>query len=154
MFQRKQTLFLSISVVLNLVFILFPFAQFTTPDGLISYTALGLEMAPDTFSDFPNDRGVLYLSLFGVIFGLIAILLYKKHSFQMRLCMYALTSNLLLIGFAGYFIYMLNGVEDIQWIPMKSFPFIFPFLNLFLLVAAFNGVRKDKALLDSYNRVR
>jgi hypothetical protein len=154
MFQRKQTLFLLFAVSLNILFSVLPFATFNSPDGLVSFSSFGVKEAPDSFIISDSGRGVLYLSMFGVIFGLLAVFLFKKYALQTRLCLYALTSNLLLFVFSSFFIYTINKVEDLYWIPIQSYPLILPLVNLFLLAAAFRGIRKDKELLESYSRIR
>ncbi len=152
MIQRKQTLFLLIALVLNIVCLCLPIGRLVSDmmgaDGLM--TNLWLQMVDGT-----RRFTVWYLFvvlLLSCPLTLWAIFSYKNRPFQSLLCMLGMLCMMLwYVLYLGVKFLHMAGVEaDLQ----PSFAACLPFVSLIFYYLARRGVQADEKLVRSMDRIR
>ncbi len=90
--------------------------------------------------------------LFVIVLAIWSILSFRKRNFQIILNVINIITNILLIGFLGYFSLIISG--GLQSLPEKGIEFLFPLLNVFALFIANKYIKKDEKLVKSVDRFR
>lgn len=149
MLQRKQTLFLLLSVILYSITYYFPYGQYGS-NLLLSYRAV--DSNNTMISGISTYYFAIPLSIAATI-TLISIFLYGNRQRQMG------TVRLTFIFFAVSFVllslYMMkaqNAFPDESIKPGISF--FLPFGSFFLNMFALRAIRKDDQLVKSVDRIR
>ncbi len=152
MIQRKQTLFLIIALVLDIVCLCLPIGRlhFQGMEADALMTNLWIQMA-----DGSRQFTVWYLFVLLLLacpVTLWAIFSYKNRLFQMRLCL--LCMLLTALWYAGFcavkFILAPEMAADVQ----PAVAFVLPFVSLVFYYLARRGVKADEALVRSMDRIR
>ena len=154
MWQRIQTLYLAIVVILSIVQIFIPVAGITDLDTTVVYAYKGCHLVDAVTGSVALNA--YFLPLLPIIIAIIAfvtILIYRKRILQMRLCV---INMILAIGYYGYLYYHLFVAREnftnaaIYW----SMPSSFQLINFILLILAFRNIAKDEALVRAADRMR
>lgn len=147
MIQRKQTLWLIIAALLSVsLFFL----------NMISVTYLQNNEAMDKGIKLLEYNYILSILGFAlVVLPLAAIFFYKNHKKQMNFVWLSIVLN---IGFVAFHlmyidIYMKSYKAAVQSHAYGIGSFM-PVLSIVFLFMAIGGIRKDKKLLKSYDRLR
>ncbi|MGD2034439.1 MAG: DUF4293 domain-containing protein [Bacteroidales bacterium] len=154
MIQRIQSLFLLVAFVLSVIFAVHPISTMMLNEKIVAeYLTYGLFSAEEPVRMMYNTFPVIILAVVTALLSLITILIFKKRTLQMRLCVYNILLTLgLVISMAVY--YFLIKKNFIVLSHAFSYTAIIPFLNIILIFQAFRGIRRDDLLLKSYNRLR
>lgn len=156
MFQRIQTLFLAITLLGMGVMLFLPYASLTDGEGayLIFHPFKVVTEPIDNNPFLGADASRIPAMILGI--GMLAcgvsLASFKKRKLQERLVFYVFTSNILYLV-AG-FIVMVNTAPGVKANWLGAFGWWPALLHLVLLVFAVRGIRKDEALMKSYDRLR
>ena len=156
MIQRIQTLYLLIIAALMMATLFMPLATVQFDNLLCNFDASGLntKATPATPSGLIYPAwGLMALSAAIVIIAFITIFLYKKRILQIRLCIY---NAFLLIGFYGYFAYLLFqlSASDAYHFGNVHIALSFPLISLIFDYLAIRKIGSDEVLVRSLNRLR
>lgn len=153
MIQRIQTVFLLVSAILTALIFFMPLANLITGDGnIFSFNALGVNATLNSVEIKISALPVAILSIMITIINLVAIFLFKKRTFQMRLCVYGM---LLLVGLGiTAWFYIGVAVEQLQATVRYLVPVIFLPVSLILDFMAYKKISKDDKLVKSLDRIR
>jgi hypothetical protein len=165
MIQRKQTLYLLMIFIINLVLILF---NINVTKGLLRVTDIDTDKAyfyelgivktvvkTEPINEFTNGS-LLYSVIAVSLISLIAIFLFKKLPLQMRLVAFNFLFILLLWFNMIYQIYKLNRTSSIELVSsdLNYVTLFIPTILLLFNLLAFKGIKKDIELLASVDRLR
>ena len=155
MIQRKQTVYLSLTILLSLLFLTGSNLNFTDKSGSVMRVAFGGLLRNSGGEGFELIGRYLPLSVLMTlipVISLITIMLYKNRKIQMRL---ALSVIILVAGLTivlCYYSWSVITEYGADIIP--GFKMVLPLLMLVFAVLAYRGIRKDDALVKSYDRLR
>ena len=156
MFQRIQTLFLAITLLGMAVMLFLPYASLTDGAGAyLCFYPFKVEMEPADINAFigaETSRIPAMILGIGMAACVGALASFKKRKLQERLVFYVFTSNILYLV-AG-FIVMIQTAPGVQGHWIGAWGGLPAILHLILLVYAVRGIRKDEALMKSYDRLR
>ncbi len=157
MIQRKQTIYLILSLLAFILLFVFPFANFQLGTEVTCNISILKIQNMEYFTKLNYMFVImqvlvtLFLSLTGV-----AIFMYKKRPLQIRLCAFAFITNILMIG--AMFLTG-NRIETemklAENMPVNYLlPAYIPLFTLLLIVMAQRAIRKDEVMVQSLNRLR
>jgi hypothetical protein len=165
MIQRKQTLYLLLVLVINLVLILF---NVNVTKGLLRVTDIDSDKAyfyelgivkttvkTEPINEFTNGS-LMYSVIAVALISFIAIFLFKKLPLQMRLVAFNFLFILLVWFNMIYQIYKLNRTSSIELVSsdLNYVTLFIPAILLLFNLLAFKGIKKDIELLASVDRLR
>jgi hypothetical protein len=134
-----------------------PFASFTLGTELTCYISIFAIQNLEGFTKLNYMFVIMQIlvTLFMSLTG-VAIFMYKKRSLQVRLCAFALLTNIFVI--VALFLTTTLFTNVLQ-LPKENpinylFPTYIPIVTLLLIGAATRSIRKDEALARSLNRLR
>lgn len=160
MLLRIQTVFLTLTVILTVVFIKLPYSGMNLDDGaLIMLTFTGLRDANNPALLYNPTIALTALVVLTGLLSLITIFLYNNRKLQLRLCV---LNILLTIGFLlalpVYYFAFKSGMglapDVVVLHPQLRWPLIIPFINIVLIFQAFRAIRRDDLLIKSMDRLR
>ena len=148
MIQRKQTLFLLVSIVLTVVCMSLQTATLVGNDGIVFAKVYNLWLSDGqghhSFKAFPLF-GMLLLS---AVLSSVTIFMYMKRMVQAKMCLL----NILLLVFWYLFLAVLpqyvGGNILLEW------PVILPAISIILTFMARKGIIADEKLVRSTERIR
>ena len=155
MIQRIQSLYLSLTIILTLIFLKGSFLTFIDKSGsVIKVTLKGL-MKVTSGPVFEILEKLLPLSALIICIptlALAALLLYKNRKIQkwFTLAIIIIASGLIMI--LGY--YSLNICSNYNASLLFNFKMVIPVIILVFAILAYRGIRKDDLLIKSYDRLR
>jgi hypothetical protein len=156
MFQRIQTLCLAITLVGMAAMLFLPYASLTDGEGAFlnfyPFKVVAEPVENNPFLGADASRIPAMILGIGMVACLVALASFKKRKLQERLVFYVFTSNILYL--AAGFIVMLKTAPGIQGHWLGAFGWLPAILHAVLLVIAVRGIRKDEALIKSYDRLR
>ena len=152
MIQRKQTLFLIVSVVLLLI---------ATFEITTTFATAGTGITVATLSNFVLGDGkssnALY-SVMGIILlataamSAVTIFLFKKRKLQMHICLWSIF--LLLLYYVIRMSCIISLAKYLKLQPHFDFYDAFPLLAIVFIILAYYGVRHDDRLIRESYRIR
>ncbi|MEQ8908645.1 MAG: DUF4293 domain-containing protein [Vicingaceae bacterium] len=155
MWQRIQTLYLGIAIVLNLIMHGLSLASLKV-DGLFhDFTLWGLisaETGAVLYSSFP----LLGLNIVSVLISLIIIFLFKKRQLQIKLSQLNLFVQ---VGLVAAIFFMIEGAAEELQLNMEGAVEYGPaalisMVPLLFIYLAIRAVKKDEALVRAADRIR
>lgn len=154
MWQRKQTLFLGIALILVcLPFLGLPFFTYSLDEVNYQVTAFGNEnlVKPEV-----QTKGYFSLMIIIALSLILSIISFKNRKRQLALTWISLILNLA----TAAWIIMMSSAITVECTTCETTR-LAPAVGLYLFLAAFPfillgyfGIRKDKKLIDSLNRLR
>ncbi len=152
MIQRKQTIFLLIALIINILLFFIPFCEFSIDKTEIyKITAFGITATSDN-TIITNTYPLLILLIIIVAINFITIFLFKKRVLQIRLNILNIILNIGLIGLFFYFMH--KATADTQAIISYKISMIIPLISIILYFLAIKFIRSDENLLRSLDRIR
>lgn len=148
MIQRIQTIYLFIALALLIIFSILPVAVLTGTDYVLSYkiTYFNYEKVSVPLSGTP-----LFISGIAALLNIITILIYKNRKKQYLLCIISVALLVCLQGLLFYqIIYLRNSGMSVSF----KVSFIFPLVSAIVTYLAAGRIKKDEALVRSYERLR
>ena len=162
MIQRRQTIFMLLSVIITALLFFTPLMSFNANDEVMRFTIFGIKNPIETMSfSATYTWPLVVLTILMTVAPLVTIFLYKKRELQVRLCRLNMLVNIIFIGLV--FIYYESDVmsvifaveNDIYTLDVAYFiGMAFPLVNLVLEILAIRGIKKDIELLKSVDRLR
>jgi hypothetical protein len=159
MIQRKQSVFLLIAIVCNLLLFIFPVFKWTPltvdTNGTPGYTLSVLEtIDTQTGKQTYLNRPLIIADTMIIILSFAVIFMYKNRVKQAKICNLLMILQLIL---GGLIIYDWNMVSKLAgnsftWMPQGGVLFFVLALLLFWLSRRF--ILKDEALVRSADRLR
>lgn len=152
MIQRIQSLFLLFALILQLLMLFLPIAEYVVGNQLVVFKASGFSSEVVRKENMVLTLSIFLFICFAVLIPLVAIFLYKRRKSQMQLCVYYI---IILLGFqAVIFWFSWNVMQQLNAILSYKFPIIFPVVSAILSYLAFLSIRKDERLIRSIDRIR
>lgn len=150
MIQRVQTLFLLAALVVQILFLSFPLAQFVVEGLNIDLRAAGFKAGEEMML---KTLPLMLLSLAILFLTIVDIFLYKKRILQIRICIYNILLN---IGLAGMLAMNISSFTKNNAVEAHTYTawLAIPVVSIILLFLAFRGIRKDEILVKAYDRLR
>lgn len=153
MLQRIQTLYLLAAVSLFTLMLTNPLARIITDEGIYEMGYLEIHPLNETLNEGIKVWPVTILIFAIMALGLVTILLYKKRTLQMRLCMFNI---LLMLGLVGliYFYSRFTQADLNASNSVLLWPIVIPPVSAVFTYLAMKAIQKDDALVKSYDRLR
>jgi len=150
MIQRIQTVYLSLTILISVLFLNGAFINFSDESGtVINFTLAGISGVSETSM---KTLPVSLLIIIIPVLSLITIFLFKNRTLQLLLCkvLLALISALVisLVLYSYIFISRYN-TELVPGVKMAI-----PVIQFILSYLAYRGIKKDDDLVKSYDRLR
>jgi hypothetical protein len=157
MIQRIQTVYLFISIIcLSVVTSGVSILNFKSEDGTMILSSFGLEEFDSTFKSIKLISYPYFIStLMLTVLCLLTILSYKNLKNQLKLIRIILMIYVFLIVGLLFFAFLANfSLTESRVFPKLGLGFYLFLVGFPLVFLANLGVKKDKNLLDSVNRLR
>lgn len=156
MIQRIQTLFLILSIILNIIAFFFPFVTFISEYNYYELSVLHLEnLTPNTESIFSGmiTYPIIGLLIFSIALSIFTILKYKNRKQQMKFNKLNIFVLIILIAgiLFGYTNYIEKEIEAVSTFEMGAY---FPLASLLFLLLANRFIIKDEKIIRSADRLR
>ena len=153
MIQRIQNLYLLFSLVLLVLILFIPLAEFLINEQVFQFYASGIkELNAEKSGFLITTYPMLIIYIIIIILTLITMFLYKNRSLQMRLC--RLNIMLILGSFFLYAFYIYRMVSNESAVWNISYAIFIPLITIVLFYLALKGIKKDADLIKSINRIR
>lgn len=154
MIQRIQSVFLLVSIGFLLLFIVFPLAHLNLSNNtFVAFCSIGFKNGEMLYNKQNTPWLPFLCSIINILLSFSAIFLYKKRMLQIKICivnlLLSLGTTIILIIQLHHFM-VLNTVSSYQLTPFIAIPLV----NVLLQYLAFRGIKKDDALVKSYDRLR
>ena len=155
MIQRIQSVYLSLTILLSLLFLNGSFLTFIDNSGSIMKIKIEGITRDWGVQGFEMIEKLLPLSAIIIsipAISLIALLFFRYRKVQLRLVLslIILVTGLIIISF--YYSYIVISKYNAFIVP--TIKMIIPGLLLVLVILAYRGIRKDDRLVKSYDRLR
>ena len=145
MWQKKQTIYLFLALVLTIICLFCPVATFHIVDekwcGFLVMTNL---MKTNIEGGFDMSVWPMFaVLLISCLITLFAIFLYKKRTLQARLCSINIALILLWMALCAFYVYTYQRNDEVCHFEM-DFSFCLPTISLFLYILALSAIIKDE----------
>lgn len=152
MWQRKQTVFLLLSIAAIILCLLFPVAKFEPAElGGIGSTVYNIGIVAGTAYKFGLSSALAVLLSLAGITSVVAIFTFKNRKSQMRLC--SLSMLFLALWYVWLALSILNAGNSQTNISL-AFGACLPLVAFILVWLARRGVKADDDLVRSMDRIR
>lgn len=152
MIQRKQTVYLFLALVLNIVCLCLPVGRFVfqTMGADAVLTNLWIRMGDGTMQF--SGWYLFAILLLACPVTIWAIASYKKRRFQANLCLLCMV--LMVLWYAGYAVVKFHVAPQMNADLSMAWTYFLPFLSMICYVLARRGVLADEKLVRSMDRIR
>ncbi len=153
MIQRKQTVFLLVSLILTSVLFFIPIANICDNNSdIYIYNVFGIRLLSDNNELITSTYPILILIILTALLLLTSIFLYKKRLLQLRLCFLSIILSLGIYGLGFFYIYKLTSVFETTI--HYSFSVVIPLISIVFIYFAMRAIKKDELLIRSLDRIR
>jgi hypothetical protein len=155
MIQRIQTVYLTLTILLSLLFLSGSFFNFTDTSGNLieaKIDGIFIKANDNTSSLVHNTLPVTVSVLLVTVSSLVTIFLYKSRKIQMRLALSVIVLASIFVATEAYCIWFVTSEYNARFVP--GFKMAIPAAMLIFAILAFRGIRKDDRLVKSYDRLR
>jgi hypothetical protein len=154
MIQRIQSIYLLLAAIVVGLLFFFPIADFVNDAGkfyLFRYRGL-YEVIEGKEKLVTLTIPLALLLMVNMVLPLINLFLYKKRSFQMKLCIFSIILLFSSVGLIAYYAAasFTNINANVNYKVVASMPIIALILN----VMAYSAIKKDEKLIKSIDRIR
>ena len=153
MWQRIQTVYLFLALVLTVVCLCLPVAIFHVSELGEYVTMTNLFMVNGNGSSDMSVWPMFAVLLLTCPIAVFAIFLYKKRMLQARLCVINILLILIWMALCAYYVYTTQAREEFCHLSM-SFTAALPAISLILYILARRGIIKDEKLVRAADRIR
>ena len=99
MIQRRQTIYMLLTVILSALLFFMPLASFNINDNIMRFTIFGIQNPIEGVSlSTTYTWPLVVLTILMTLVPLVAIFLYKKRELQVRLCRLSMLFNIVFVG--------------------------------------------------------
>jgi hypothetical protein len=155
MIQRIQSIYLSMTFLLSLLFLKGSFLNFSEGSGSVLKVTFNGLIRDISLQNHELIEKMIPISVIIILIPAIALLtifLFKKREIQLMLVRLLIIVCSVFILLCGYYSYSLIVKFDAEIIFV--YKMLLPVLILVLSVLAQRGIKKDDQLVKSYNRLR
>ncbi len=155
MIQRIQTIFLSLTTLFSIIFLNGTILTFIDKSGSVTkVTIKGIMKAAEGSGLVHTERLVPLTALLFVIpaLALVTIFLFRNRKIQMRFALVLIMLTTALLIALAYYSYVI--CQNNSYSSVLTYTVAFPVLSLLSAILAYRGIRKDDALVKSYDRLR
>ena len=162
MIQRRQTIYMLLTVIISALLFFMPLAWFNDGTNVMRFTIFGIDNPVEAITLSKSYTWpLIVLTVLMTVLPLYTIFIYKKRELQVRLCHLNMLLNVVFIGLV--FLYyesdlleIIKAVEgDVYELDVAYFfGMAIPLVNLILDILAIRGIKKDIELLKSVDRLR
>jgi glucan phosphoethanolaminetransferase (alkaline phosphatase superfamily) len=150
MIQRIQTVYLSLTTLISVLFLNGGFINFSDDSGtVINFTLNGISGVSEPHL---QTLPVTLLIIIIPVLSLITIFLFKNRRLQLILCktlLALISAFVLLLVFYSYIVISRYNTELVPGVKMAI-----PVIQFILSYLAYRGIKKDDDLVKSYDRLR
>lgn len=157
MIQRKQTIFLVLSLLAFVFLFVSPFASFDV--GTVLTANIGILGVQGLYDFTKFNYMFIIMRILTTLFMclvIVTIFMYKNRPLQIQLCAFAFLANVFLVGAMLLTTTMFSNFFDLS--RENPINYLFPtFIPIFTLLSMWwtvRSIRKDEALTRSLNRLR
>lgn len=155
MWQRIQTLFMILAVILLGAMFFLPLSLFSTStySGLVYVYGLKPQngIIPFQMSGLWIQSVIIAISMIVIT---ISLFMYKQRMKQMKVLMIAVLTNIILIGLVFYFNDRIENIQTDDYEIAYKLGAIMPLLSLLLLMMSGRAIRRDEAKVRAAGRLR
>ena len=155
MIQRIQSVYLSLTTVLSLLFLNGTFLKFinnTGSDIQLKFTGIWKNTGESGLSFLQNHLLLSAVLILIPVLSVAALLAFRDRKLQTRITKGLILTDIILIGLIIYSAYSIINNYQAEVIP--GYKMFIPVLILILGILALRGIRKDEDLVKSYDRLR
>lgn len=155
MIQRIQSLYLSLTTIVSLLFLKGSFLKFINISGDVIKVHFSEVIKESSVQGSEIVESLLPLFLLIILIPLfsgITIFLYKNRKMQLLFTSLLIALEVLLIIAMVYYSWHITTVYDATLAP--GFKMVMPVLILIFSILAYRGIKKDDDLVKSYDRLR
>jgi Domain of unknown function (DUF4293) len=155
MIQRIQSLYLSLTILLSLLFLKGSILNFIDKSESVIKITFRWIIRDTGVQGFELIEKILPLSIIIILIpalSLLTILFFKNRKIQLWLALSGIFLAAGLILISSYYIYIVCTKYSTEIIP--GFKMVLPVLILIFAILAYRGIRKDDRLIKSYDRLR
>ncbi len=150
MIQRKQTIFLLISLVLTIVCLCLPLCKFSLLEDAGDIVMYNLWIVTPTSHD-ASIWALFAILLVTCPISLFTIFAFHNRIAQSRLCLFNI---LLIIGYYAVLFILLYGYKQEYGSPKVEVTLLFPLVAAIFYFLSRRAILKDEALVRSIDRIR
>lgn len=154
MLQRIQSVFLLAATLLYFFMINNPLSRISiSPELILEMDIFRIDAISE--SSFKAVSVWPFTALLFIVMGLgiAALILYKKRTVQMRICMFNIFLMLGLVALIWFYTkFTVDGLEGDQTVFL--WPIVIPFISAVLTYLAMKAIQRDDAIIKSYERIR
>lgn len=151
MLQRKQTVYLFLSIILTVLSLSFPIGTYNQ-DGLTVGTMMNLWVLTSQGAHDFVVWPLFVIQLVTLPMAVVAIFAYRNRIFQSRLCV---LNILLLIGwYIVFIVYSLVFKARYNAEFQYSYLCVLPFASIISYIMARRGIKADEKLIRDSDRIR
>jgi len=155
MIQRKQTVYLLLSVILMAIYSYMPIGSMQASEQSYTFSILGLSSSlNNSVVGFTNYWPLIIPFAFTALMNLVAIFMYKRRQQQAKLTILSMFLQLGVLALTIVYAYYLLPLQIDNLKLALQFSLAFPVVNIVLTYLALKGIRKDEALIKSMDRIR
>ncbi|NMC37007.1 MAG: DUF4293 domain-containing protein [Bacteroidales bacterium] len=155
MLQRIQTLYLLLTTALPLLFLKGNFLRIINRTGneiVMKFSGIYQSAGDDGFSCLGQMLPVSVMTIIIPSLSVLAISLYKKRKFQMKVVAVLIVIAVLWIGLILYYSLAAGEGLSSSYVPGAKL-YLAPLVLIFGILA-YRGIRRDENLVSSYDRLR
>ena len=151
MIQRKQTVFLLLAAIANIICLCLPVATIQTGKGLtVASEMYNLWIANGNGTLDFSAAPLFVILLMETVLAIATIFMYRKRKLQIKLCNWC---NFLIIVWYAAYVAITMGVNAGGGLHV-AFAAVLPLVALILTFMARKGVMADEALIRAAERIR
>ncbi len=155
MIQRVQSLYLLLTTLLSGLFLKGNFLKFIDTEGsgiIVNFTGIYKATGDKGFDLIEKLFPLSIIFILIPVISVLAIFLYKNRKLQLKITLILIIISIVLIAISTYYGISLINSYHASFVPgIKMF---IPFLILVFAILAYRGIKKDEALVKSYDRIR
>ncbi|MCX6260910.1 MAG: DUF4293 domain-containing protein [Bacteroidia bacterium] len=155
MIQRIQSLYLLLTSLLSILFLNGSFLKFFNNSGseiFMNIRGIWQSGGEGAVSQIGNQIPLLVIIVLIAVISFTAIFFYRKRKIQLKMAIAIIFLAVVSIGLIVFYVFLMTSKHNAVLVPgIKMF---IPFLILIFAILAYRGIRKDEALVKSYDRIR
>jgi len=155
MIQRIQSVYLLLTTILAGIFLIgniFSFSVSGSPEFIMKISGLYKILPEENLLLISKAIPLMLVSVIIPVLSLITFFLYKSRKLQVKIVVFLLALNLLLIALTAW--YGFAGLRQYEGTFIPSFRMFIPLVLIIVLLLALRSIKKDEELVKSYERLR
>ena len=155
MIQRIQSLYLSMTTLISLLFLKGNILKFINNEGIwyaVTFRGLGQITGENKFELVSTMVPLSVMFILIPLISLIAVLLFRYRKIQLRATLFLIILSLMLVAATAY--YGISVIRDYDVSLVPGYKMFLPLLILILALLAYRSIKKDEELVRSYDRLR